>query len=515
MREVELKLLVERACADRLANCKATGAEEGAPERQVLHTIYLDTEDGALRAAGLAFRLRSAKGRWVQTVKARAGMVAGLAEAIECTIPRPGPEADPLLVTDARLRARLEEALAGRVPHPVCETEMDRVTRRLPVGHHGEVEIAIDRGEVRAGDRAETLSEVEIELVDGSPAAIFGAARQLFPQGGPVTSVLNKAERGALLAEEGLIDPPPRPHNAETVHLTPDMTSEQAAHAVLAECLQQITINIRCVLGSDDLEGPHQLRVGLRRLRSACLVFRSTLGAAVLDPLEEEARWLGHEVGTLRDLDVALDDMLGPVMSEDGADPGFASLAKAIAAHAEERRQAVRTVLAGPRVWAMQLAIGEALATRSWLDPSDWAQTARLARPIGETATEALAARLAKTSAKAKGIAGLTIDARHDLRKSLKKLRYAAEFFGPLWPEKKVRPFLKSLKRLQEMFGALNDFSMVEALFRDPTGPAGSQIDAARAAGYLTGVYAERSQAAWVDARASWKRFREADPFWQ
>ena len=61
----------------------------------------------------------------------------------------------------------------------------------------------------------------------------------------------------------------------------------------------------------DDTEGPHQLRVGLRRLRSAFLVYKSALESPEMARLSGEAKWLGQEVGGLRDLDVVANDIVG------------------------------------------------------------------------------------------------------------------------------------------------------------------------------------------------------------
>ena len=54
-----------------------------------------------------------------------------------------------------------------------------------------------------------------------------------------------------------------------------------------------------------------------------------------------------------------------------------------------------------------------------------------------------------KVGKHAHGLETLTADQRHKLRKELKKLRYAVEFFSSLFPAKRVDPFLKRLKKLQ------------------------------------------------------------------
>ncbi len=515
MNEIELKLLIDEAMAARIERSPAV-LRFGAGELRTtaLRTVYHDTPDRALARAGIALRTRHDGGAWRQSVKAAHAIEAGLSRAVEDEAPLAGPGPDLAAIADADLRAAIEVRLAGQPVAPVFETRIERGLRRLAIPALGEVDLALDRGEIVAGERAAPIAEVEIELVSGSPRAVFEAARHLFPEGGPRFSERTKADRGALLLETGEIAPRAEPRPARTVALEPGWTTERGARAVLGECLEQIVANIAAVRENDDPEGAHQLRVGLRRLRTALAVFRPALGGPALEGLEAGAKRLAHEAGSLRDLDVALADILGPERAEPGADPGLDRLAETVAAHAARRRAAVREALATGRVFAFQLDLGAFVAARGWLDPADWEQTARLARPVSETLAAALSERLAKAAKKARGIDHLGIEQRHDLRKALKTLRYAVEFAAPLWPEKRVKPFLKRLKALQAVFGDLQDAAMAEALFRDAEGPAGAEVAAARAAGFVVGVRTERARRAWEDAKGLWKAFEGTEPFW-
>lgn len=516
MKEVELKMVASEALSASLPRSPAVlRFGRGEPETRALRTVYLDTEAQSLARAGIALRLRHDGAGWTQTVKAVRRMQGGFSEALESALPRPGPDPDIDAIADAPLREAVIAALAGGVPGPVFETAIERTVRQLHIPHLGIVELASDVGEIRARDRSAPLREIEIELVSGTPRAVFEAARHLLPEAGARLSRLSKAERGALLLAEGVIEPAAAPRLAQAVALDPAMSAEQAARAVLGECLDQILANLDAVARSDDPEGPHQLRVALRRLRSALLVFGPTLAGPALDRLAEAARWLGHEVGAVRDLDVALADILGPELAAETAEPGFRMLAEALARHLATARAHLRETIAGRRAWLFQLDLAEFVAARGWLDPGDWDQTARLARPIGAVAEGALELRLGKVARRGEGIAGLGVEQRHALRKELKKLRYAVEFLSPLYPDRKVRPFLKQLKALQEIFGDMNDAAMAEALFRDPAGPAATDIGAARAAGFVIGVRTERARRSWEDAKAVWKAFRAADPFWR
>ena len=71
---------------------------------------------------------------------------------------------------------------------------------------------------------------------------------------------------------------------------SPEISSSSAsrigvvARDVLRDCHAQIAANLVVVAGSTEPEGPHQLRVGLRRLRTAFAVFEDSLGAHLFAP---------------------------------------------------------------------------------------------------------------------------------------------------------------------------------------------------------------------------------------
>lgn len=97
--------------------------------------------------------------------------------------------------------------------------------------------------------------------------------------------------------------------------------------------------------------------------------------------------------------------------------------------------------------------------------------------------------------------------------KELKKLRYAVEFFAPLYPSKRVDPLLKRLKKLQTTFGHLNDAATVRAML---SGPGGTGDPAAqRAIGWVTGASQARAEFGWTGAKALWRNLEETRPFWK
>ena len=376
------------------------------------------------------------------------------------------------------------------------------------------VEMAVDIGEIAAGPSTAAFTELEFELKSGRVRALFDLAEQLMPEGGLNFSRLSKGERGYLLAVSDVIEPTLAPRKASAVRLDKKLTSEQAAQAVLRESFAQVAHNLEVVRSLDDSGGPHQLRVGLRRLRSALTVFASALDSPETERLAAEGRWMGQEVGALRDLDVALEDVVGKAFEAHPTEAGFAVLSELIEKQAAKVRAELRQTLEGRRAQAFVFALARYIECRGWLAPEDLDQTARLAMPVKDLARASLARAWKRCAKRARGVEALSIDARHDLRKALKALRYAAEFLGPLFPETQVKPFLKRLKRLQTIFGDLNDLAMAEALFTGPAAIGAKDPDAQRAVGYLLGASSVRAEIAWDDAARLWKALAAEKPFW-
>ena len=516
MSEIELKFVLDEDATRKLhERLRAFGVGAAAkPATRTLRSVYFDTPDRALRKAGIALRLRRDGRRWIQTVKSRRQLTSGLSRTGELESPAPGGRLRLESIPDPVARAEVMRSVNGDDLQPVCETVIRRTARRLPTGDGGSAEVAIDVGEIRSGERTAPFREAEIELIDGSPGGLFDLAHALFPEGGIQFSRFSKAARGYMLAERGRIAPPLAPRNAEIVPLDPGQTAEQAARDLLRECFDQIVTNVIVVGRIDDPEGPHQLRVGLRRLRSALSVFAPAIGSPEAERLSGEARWLGQEVGRLRDLDVAIIDIVRPEARAHPGEPAFGLLDGALVRRAEDTRLNLRRTLVAERCQAFLLDLARFTETRGWLVAEDFGQTARLAQSVPDLAAHALDMRWNKVRRRARRIAALAIEARHELRKELKKLRYAAEFLAPLYPAKRVRPFVSHLKDLQTVFGDLNDAAMVHGLLSGPDAPAAADPAGQRACGWVIGARLARADHTWTGAKDLWHELKATRPFW-
>ncbi|PRY26024.1 inorganic triphosphatase YgiF [Aliiruegeria haliotis] len=516
MTEIELKFLLDEDAIKRLkARLKSLDLNQTAVRARTLRSVYHDTPDHDLRKAGIALRLRKDGRRWLQTVKAGTTINGGLLHTQEVEVPAPGGRLDLALVTDDALRDRLHALIGEADLAPICETLMKRAATQIDLADGAKVELAIDEGEVVAGELSEPLREAEIELIDGDVNALFDVTRTLFPDGGLRLSDKAKSERGFLLASTGQPASEPKPRNARNVPLSSEMTSEIAARDVLRECFAQITANLDVVLGTDAPEGPHQLRIGLRRLRAASGIFKPIIGHPELVTLNEQAKRMGTQVGALRDLDVAITDIIDPESAEHPDEPGFPALRTAIETRREKVRTALREELKSAETHAFIINLGRFIETRRWLTPGDFGQTARLARPIRDLSGKALNKRWKSVVRHARGIDNLSIDERHELRKELKKLRYTIEFMGPLYPARKVAFFVRKMKKLQNVFGDLNDLAMAEDLLCQPDSPGARNPSAQRAVGRVLGSRGSRAEADWHRARALWEGVRKTGPFWK
>lgn len=516
MIESELKVLLDAEGLQTLASHpRLERLRLGPPQTEALVSVYYDTPDDRLRAAGIAIRVRKVGRRWVQTVKRRGTAGEGGGFFANREDERPAPAGRLVLDgddPDGALGA-VVDAAGGAPLAPVFDTRVKRTTHRLGIENLGEVELALDDGEVRAGEASEPISEAEFELKSGAVGAIFAIARQVLDRAPFQLGTTNKAARGYRLLRQGGTKTP-APRKAGSFEFTPSTGMELVARDVLRDCLAQISANVPVVLDTDASEGPHQLRIGLRRLRTALKVFAPVLGTAGMERIEAEAKRLGQDIGHLRDADVLIEEVVAHAAAH-GLDPeARLVLESALGARRDTVRAEVRAALRRPETGVFLLDLLEYVENRGWLEPTGYDQTARLAQPIGELAPKLLRKRWRNVKALGQDIRELEPEELHSLRKSLKSLRYTVDILIGLYPGKRAAAFLSALKQLQDSFGSLNDAAMAEAKLAgaDPVAPDDPLVQ--RAVGFTLGILAGASAAERPEVFARWDDLAETRPFW-
>lgn len=464
--ETEFKFLIP---PHRLAGVEAA-MQQGHFTARRMQAHYFDTPGGDLARHGIAWRVRNEGGSWVQTVKTLGdGPLAR--EEHNADLPRP---ADPAEVPrpDASLHAgsaagrQLEKVLAAAKADVVetYGTEFERVTRDLPLEGGGAVEIALDAGRVVAhrGTPEEAslpLCELELELKEGSVRALAQVASAWAHSHGLRVSTVSKAERGERLRAGRSAGPATKavPMRAKK-HRLP--SGEALQRAVVGNCLEQILPNASVIAqGQGDDEHVHQLRVGIRRLRTA-LRELDAFAPGRFDPAwQAPLRTAFRRLGELRDgehvlesFDEALRACGGPAIA--AQEPPSTPAQEIVG---DGAFQAVLIALMG------FAAAGASAPARP--QPTGRHQPALDADGTRRMARKALRRLHRKIVKEAEDFAALAADVRHGVRKRIKRLRYLAEFFAPAL-QGRGRRFLRRLEPAQDALGRLNDEQVAEGLYR-------------------------------------------------
>lgn len=436
--EIELKLELSAAGADAL---EASGLFGATPRIVEQHAVYFDTPDHDLARAGLSLRIRRSGERRVQTVKAGAAAAGMFVRSEwEFEVDSDAPALDDRVPV---------AALVGDKAERIAPLFTVRNERRL--WDADGIEIALDRGSAIAGRRKAPICEVELEAKGGDAAALFALARRIGAVAPVQLGVLAKSARGyALLEGHGGAT------KAEPVDIGPAMDAAAAFEAIALACLRHFRLNAPLVGKKRDAAALHQARVALRRLRSALAIFKPMVAGRRAAALDGELRWLAGELGPARDLDVL------------GARAGKGPLADRIAAARTGAYAKARAALASDRARAALLDVAEWVAIGGWRTHKDNREIREM--PARDFAAKALGRLRRKVKKRGRNLAELDDAARHELRKSAKKLRYAADFFAPLYSRKRERRrhahFLAALEALQDRLGALNDRAAAPDLLR-------------------------------------------------
>ncbi|MBM3569725.1 MAG: CYTH and CHAD domain-containing protein [Alphaproteobacteria bacterium] len=500
--EIELKFaLPESTAAAFVDQPLIARLAQGPYRRRRMVNTYYDTPALDLFKAGLSLRVRAVGGRNLLSVKAGENPALGARARAEWEGPLAGAWPDLAAIDDRRLQKRVQKAVGDAGLQPVFRTEIQRRTRRLGF-KDSIVELAVDRGLIRAGERKRAVSEIELELVEGRPVRLFELAQRLRKRMELVPETESKSDRGYRLAA----DRPPAARRAPPVELDPAMTAGQAFAVIARGALWQMRVNAPIAQDGRDIEGVHQLRVGLRRLRALLALFRSRLPAARLERLRPALRRLQNLLGPARDWDVLIARVLRPIAGKRAADRGL----RAFRAAAEERRERayarLRRSLERPGFQRLMLAT-EAWVERMALRRELAAEEAR------ERARRILRKRDRKLRRLGENLAKLSDGERHQFRIEAKKLRYAAEFFRSLYDEAAARAYIAALAAIQDRLGALNDAAMVKTLRRELE-ESGFE-PSPKAAGLIDGWVMAHIAIDMDGLEADWAKFLAAPRFWR
>ena len=495
--ERELKFRLPRDAASRLWSILP-----GAPAatRRRLDSTYFDTPDFRLREARSALRLRRDGRKRIMCFKSESPGAGGVPQRLEWEAPalrgRFSPEVLPCNEIKAACGVDLRR-LATKMG-PVFATRFVRCSAEVVLEDGTRAEVCHDVGTIAAGRVSVPLLELELELIEGSAASMLALAMSLVEPLGLALEARSKAEQGY-----GLIEPrAAAPLKAQRPRLRRGMNAQEAMLAILDGCRAQVQGNMHGTMHARNPEFLHQLRVGLRRLRSALRTFAPLVPASSVRPVTRELKAVAASLGGARDWDVFYVMLSQHIALAAGRSPEMVRLLRKARVRRSAARAQARAALASAAFQRLLLHLMRWTEDASWRDSEEVRRAAALpVRKFGERAL----ARLERDALRhAQRIDWADPVVRHKLRILVKRLRYASGFFSDTLPSRGARRYLERLEMVQDVLGELNDIAVAGRLLEGLGNTANRQAVASiqKWLAVRQGILVERLGVVW----GSWKK---------
>jgi triphosphatase len=482
---MEIDLVLDPDAAARFLRLSLFGAaQRGRPHQQRI--VWHDSADGALTARGLA--LAQERGAW--------RLEKLLPEAADTWPPGAPP---PMLAQEAE-----QEALGHELPTPLAPVVAFAGRRQTLVAstEQGPVAVTLLRGLLRAVTHEHPACRLSLSGDDRAVLQIALAIAETQP-----VEVATTTLAGAGLATARGTEPPPRRHGA------PDLPAELAvadAFAFVIGHLADVLLHFapRAVADGGDPEPVHQMRVALRRLRSAMKMFQPALDCDELRAVAADLKALNARLGPARDWDVFLSETLAAVQAAFPDDARLARLIVAAGRRRQEHRAMLREFLQGPEFRRLAITLAWLAGAHAWrLSLAD-----ESGQPVAlhDFAVDMLERRTRKLRT-TDDLAGLDAPARHAVRLKAKRARYAMEIFGPIFSGRAPHRFIQRLAAVQNLLGTLNDGTTAHGLL-DELGGAGGRH--AYAAGLVMGFVGANSSHLLPEVMRRWSKLHRTRSFW-
>jgi CHAD domain-containing protein len=353
-------------------------------------------------------------------------------------------------------------------------------------------------------------TDAQVAPADEAPSAPAADA----PAGGPAAVDVVEVGRVEEVRAEEARPAEPRWSRAPRLDLSAHMTGAEAFAAIVVHSLQHFAANEECARRNLHVEGVHQCRIALRRLRAALQIFRPLLERGQAGPIHTELRWLAGVLGAARDLDIVETELLAPTVAGLSDGEPAAALLATLKANQASAYAAVAEALGSPRHRALVADL-----TRLAHDGRS-GRCHDAEQPLVGFAAQALSRVYAKLLRKAAGFELLSAAERHQARIALKRLRYALDFFVNLFDGRSKKKFIRKVTRLQDDLGRMNDLSVARGTLGRLVESCGSTDGAAstKSLAFVAGGILGWHQASAAEAERrlvkDWYAFAGVKPFW-
>ena len=515
MHELELKFAVPSYQQSVLRK----NIDTKTAQQQRLSAYYFDTPNQDLAKKGIALRIRFEDSQWVQTLKTAGDGVAKRVELNTVLSLTGTPDTldvsslvpDVSLITEPTVVAQLTSIMPldqlAQALTVQYFTDVQRTSRQIKK-NNSRIEIAYDIGKVGIGRlnsqkpannhglTQSDIHEIEFELLEGDPSDLIDIAKTWCKKYKLYLSTVTKAQRGSLLLANKQFAQPVKADLA-VLQLHKGISQFAFLQAVVNNCLVQILPNASAIAeGSPDGNLVHQLRVGIRRLRTALKHFK--FAQDYIDP-----NWLMvlkqtfSLLGEYRDKEI-LQIKTQPLLESVGAP------------HVEWSTAVDIMPIDAVRANDFQILLLELIGFTHLAVPADNPKAkATVAKKL-----EKLFTAIAVASDK---FASLDTESQHGVRKDLKSLRYVSEFAAPLFASQtngkkgkkaaELNAFLQYLEPAQDVLGEYNDNVVGHANYLEK---AKTDPNALFAVGWFSG----REQASAEQCAVSLKTVKNAPKFW-
>lgn len=273
-------------------------------------------------------------------------------------------------------------------------------------------------------------------------------------------------------------------------------TAGEAFVANLRAALEQISTNASGAAAGRDPEYLHQLRVGVRRLRSALQAFHELLRRRRADAIERPWRAMTRTLGNARDWDVFQRSVEAGALQP-----------QADRRRADAQRRA-RELVRSPRFREVQRQ------TFDWAQSRPWRRHAQPAERLPQFARRALRRLHEALHEAAHGIDWRDAAKRHRVRIRVKRMRYGCDFFATAFAHRHAHSFLEGLRTLQDILGEMNDIEVQRSLLHRLVAKGGplKMVEAEAAA---RARLATRERELIAALTPAWAAFVARAPFWR
>jgi len=494
--ETELKLSVRPDHAARIRRHPIVrDLKSGQADTKHLVSVYFDTPELLLRRRALSLRVREVDHRHIQTLKRMQPSDGAIFKRDEWEWDVAACVPDISKFDDGDAQRIVRKAGAEDRLKRMFKTDVQRTVWNLRDAD-AEIELALDIGEICGENGAcEPVCEAELELKSGDSRRLYEIALALNERIDCTVGSLAKSERGYALCGNEVM----KPSKACTIVLANEMTVWEAFVAISRSCLAHLEANAPVARLGRDPEGIHQARVAIRRLRAAFKVFKAALPADKRVFFAKDLRWLQKQLGDARDLDVFKDETLAPMLDRAPKDAVLIELGKRVEAARGDAYARACKALESRRYGRLRLELERWFAEPVPAGVADCA-VRPMTRKVHWFAKRSIRKSHRKVMAAGDHLATLSEAELHALRIRGKQARYCVEFFSSLYSKKETRRHTKSLARLQDCLGALNDSVVAKALLKRLERKGGALDPLAKA--YVAGWFAARIH----DERAKLKR---------